>query len=87
MVSGPGAVSGLEWLCTGLVSRDPGTCTYTLMLNPAGGIECDVTVTRTDRDSFYIVTGAAALQHTHSWIARTLDRAGYDQVTTRGPGR
>ena len=44
-----------------------GCCTYSLMLNEAGGIEADITVTRISEDTFYIVTGAA---FTHYLIER-----------------
>ena len=42
--------------------------TYTQMLNPRGGIECDFTVTRLADDRFRIVTGTAFGQHDLAWI-------------------
>src|SRR5438309_1376873 len=44
-VSGAGAAEFLERLCDNRVARDVGAITYTQMLNPRGGIECDFTVT------------------------------------------
>src|SRR5439155_19907585 len=67
-VVGPGAAGFLERLCDNRVARDVGTITYTQMLNPRGGIECDFTVTRLADDRFRIVTGTAFGQHDSAWI-------------------
>jgi 4-methylaminobutanoate oxidase (formaldehyde-forming) len=68
-VSGEGAASFLEGLCDNRVARDVGAITYTQMLNPRGGVECDFTVTRLAEDRFRIVTGTAFGQHDRAWIA------------------
>jgi dimethylglycine dehydrogenase len=44
----------------------------TQMCTRAGGIECDVTVTRLAEDRFYVVSGAATEMHDYAWIARHL---------------
>ena len=67
-VLGPGAADFLERLCDNRVARDVGAVTYTQMLNPRGGIECDFTVTRLSEDRFRIVTGTAFGQHDLAWI-------------------
>jgi 4-methylaminobutanoate oxidase (formaldehyde-forming) len=67
-VLGPGAADFLERLCDNRVARDVGAVTYTQMLNPRGGIECDFTVTRLAEDRFRIVTGTAFGQHDGAWI-------------------
>jgi 4-methylaminobutanoate oxidase (formaldehyde-forming) len=67
-VLGPGAAGFLESLCANRVARDVGVVTYTQMLNPHGGIECDFTVTRLAEDRFRIVTGTAFGQHDSAWI-------------------
>jgi 4-methylaminobutanoate oxidase (formaldehyde-forming) len=67
-VLGPGAAAFLERLCDNRVARDVGAVTYTQMLNPRGGIECDFTVTRLAEDRFRIVTGTAFGQHDAAWI-------------------
>jgi 4-methylaminobutanoate oxidase (formaldehyde-forming) len=38
------------------------------MLNPRGGIECDLTVARLARDRFYLVTGTGFATHDADWI-------------------
>src|SRR5439155_15225407 len=68
-VSGPGAPEFIEGLCDNRVARDVGAITYTQMLNPRGGIECDFTVTRLAEDRFRIVTGTAFGRHDLAWIA------------------
>ncbi len=67
-VSGDGAAEFLEGLCANHVARDVGRVTYTQMLNPRGGIECDFTVTRLAENRFRIVTGTAFGQHDLAWI-------------------
>jgi glycine cleavage system aminomethyltransferase T/glycine/D-amino acid oxidase-like deaminating enzyme len=67
-VAGEGAPAFLEQLCANRVARDVGAITYTQMLNPRGGIECDFTVTRLAEDRFRIVTGTAFGQHDLAWI-------------------
>ena len=67
-VSGEGAADYLEQLCGNRVAREVGRITYTQMLNPRGGIECDFTVTRLGDDRFRIVTGTAFGQHDLAWI-------------------
>ena len=67
-VVGPGAAAFLESLCANRVARDVGAVTYTQMLNPRGGIECDFTVTRLGEERFRIVTGTAFGQHDAAWI-------------------
>ena len=60
-------MKALKLLCTAPMDNPIGSCTYSLMLNEAGGIEADITVTRISEDAFYIVTGAA---FTHYLIER-----------------
>ena len=67
-VSGDGAADFLESLCGNRVARAVGAVTYTQMLNPRGGIECDFTVTRLGDARFLVVTGTAFGQHDLAWI-------------------
>jgi glycine cleavage system T protein len=82
-VSGDGAADFLERLCANRVARDVGAITYTSMLNPRGGIECDFTVTRTAEDRFLIVTGTAFGRHDLAWIRQHADGGvAVDDVTS-----
>ncbi len=67
-VRGRGAADFLEHLTDNRVARAAGSLTYTQMLNEAGGIECDFTVTRLDDRRFRIITGTAFGMHDLSWI-------------------
>src|SRR6266540_3549463 len=85
-IAGEGAAAFLEHLCDNRVARDVGAITYTQMLNPRGGIECDFTVTRLAEDRFRIVTGTAFGQHDLAWIRRHLPNDGSvyaEDVTSR----
>jgi glycine cleavage system aminomethyltransferase T/glycine/D-amino acid oxidase-like deaminating enzyme len=79
-VSGEGAVECLERLCDNRVAREVGQITYTQMLNPRGGIECDFTVTRLTENRFRIVTGTAFGQHDLAWIRQHAPEDGSVQV-------
>jgi 4-methylaminobutanoate oxidase (formaldehyde-forming) len=67
-IAGEEAPEFLERLCDNRVARDVGAVTYTQMLNPRGGVECDFTVTRLAEDRFRIVTGTAFGRHDLAWI-------------------
>src|SRR5438874_4522767 len=67
-VRGRGAADFLESLADNHVARAIGALTYTQMLNEAGGIECDFTVTRLGENRFRIITGTAFGMHDLSWI-------------------
>jgi 4-methylaminobutanoate oxidase (formaldehyde-forming) len=69
-VAGPGAVGALQWLCANDVERPVGSVVYTQLLNRRGGIECDLTVTRTASDAFLLVTGTAFGNHDLAWIRK-----------------
>ncbi|MGQ0603202.1 MAG: GcvT family protein [Anaerolineales bacterium] len=78
-VRGPDALKCLQYLCANDVDKPVGAITYTQMLNPRGGIECDFTVTRLGLARFMIVTGTAFGEHDLSWIRMNLP-AGADVV-------
>jgi len=82
-LEGPDAPDVLGRLCAGDVDVPVGCIVYTQMLNPRGGIECDLTVTRLAEDAYLIVTAAAASTHDQAWIRRHLGgaRAALTDVT------
>jgi len=63
------------------MDKPVGSVTYTSMLNPRGGIECDFTVTRLATDRFRIVTGSAFGTHDRGWVAHHLPRDGSVALT------
>jgi glycine cleavage system aminomethyltransferase T/glycine/D-amino acid oxidase-like deaminating enzyme len=85
-VTGAGAAAFLERLCANQVAREPGRVTYTQLLNPRGGVECDLTVARLAEDRFRLVTGTALGNHDAAWIRSHLDGAPdvrVDDLTSR----
>jgi 4-methylaminobutanoate oxidase (formaldehyde-forming) len=71
-VSGPDAGRFLQRLCANDVDREPLTVVYTQLLNPRGGIESDLTVTRLAEDRFRLVIGTAFGNHDLAWIRKHL---------------
>lgn len=55
-VSGPDAEKALQWICAGDVSMEPGNLVYTQWLNERGGIEADITASRTGPDRYMVTT-------------------------------
>ncbi|MFF9323578.1 FAD-dependent oxidoreductase [Streptomyces sp. NPDC014776] len=76
-VTGPGAATFLERLCTGKIDKSVGSVTYTLLLDHDGGIRSDVTVARLARDRFQVgANGNLDLD----WFSRHLPADGTVQV-------
>jgi 4-methylaminobutanoate oxidase (formaldehyde-forming) len=69
-VVGADAEAVLQRICAGDVGRAPGRITYTQMLNAAGGIECDLSVSRLSETEYYIVTGTGFATHDFAHIRR-----------------
>jgi sarcosine dehydrogenase len=67
-VSGPGALAYLQRLCANDLARAAGRVVYTQCLNRQGGIECDVTVTRTGASTFRIMTGTGSAASDLGWL-------------------
>jgi len=81
---GPDALQSLERVCANRIDRPVGTVVYTQMLNEQGGIEADVTVTRTSEEEFRLVTGTASPGRDREWIRRHLParaRVRIDDIT------
>ncbi len=68
-VRGPGAAALLDRLGANRLPR-VGRASLVQMLTPAGGIWCDVTVSRLAEDRFYLITAAGTETHDLDWIAR-----------------
>ena len=74
-VEGRDALALLQRLCAGEIDVEVGRIVYTQMLNPKGGIESDLTVTRLGETAFLLVVPAATLQRDLSWLRRHLGDA------------
>jgi heterotetrameric sarcosine oxidase gamma subunit len=69
-VAGPDALAVLQQVCTQQIDVAVGRAVYTLMLNHAGGIDLDGTVTRLARDRFLVVTPTVSHTVTMAMLRR-----------------
>jgi 4-methylaminobutanoate oxidase (formaldehyde-forming) len=71
-VTGRDSLAALQWIAANNIDRPIGSVIYTQLLDSSGGIQCDLTITRVDKDSFYIVTGTGFATHDFDWLKRNL---------------
>ena len=71
-VEGRDVVSYLNYVCANQIDVPVGNIVYTQMLNPRGGIECDLTVARLSETAFLLVVPAASVQRDLAWLRRHL---------------
>ncbi len=69
-VSGPDAVAALNEISANEIDVPAGRAVYTQWCNDAGGIEADLTITRTGEDELFVVTSAAAGTRDEAWLRR-----------------
>lgn len=74
-VEGRDACAFLNRLCANEVDVAPGRIVYTQMLNAAGGIESDLTVTRLSETAYLLVVPGATLQRDLAWLRRHVGEA------------
>ncbi len=67
-ISGPGALALLQKVAGADLDVAIGKIVYTQLLNAAGGIEADVTITRLAAGEFYFVTGSGFGRHDLTFI-------------------
>jgi glycine cleavage system T protein len=65
---GEGALNLLQKLAANNLDKPVGSVTYTQFLNPRGGIESDVTVTRLAEHDFRIISGTSFVANDLGWI-------------------
>lgn len=70
LVQGRDAERVLNRISANNVAVEPGRVVYTQWLNPKGGIEADLTVTRIDEQKFMVVTSAACQRRDLDWLQR-----------------
>ena len=69
-VEGRAACAFLNRVCANQVDVGVGRVVYTQMLNPRGGIESDLTVTRLSETAYLLVVPGATLQRDLAWLRR-----------------
>ncbi|EDZ46610.1 Glycine cleavage T-protein (aminomethyl transferase) [Rhodobacterales bacterium Y4I] len=79
-VEGPDAEKFLNYICGANVSVPAGKIVYTQFLNPRGGIEADVTVTRLSETAYLVVTPAVTRLADQTWMMR--NKGGFNVVLT-----
>jgi len=94
-VTGPDAERFLNRLCTSDMRRPAGAAWFTLMLNPRGGIEHDMTVLRFDDETYRLSVGTGAVKRALTWLSRHRQEnervdfadatAGYATLALAGP--
>jgi 4-methylaminobutanoate oxidase (formaldehyde-forming) len=70
LVTGRDAEAVLSRICSANVAVEPGRIVYTQWLNERGGIEADLTVTRTSEREFMVITAAATVRRDLDWLRR-----------------
>ena len=71
-ITGPGALAAMNRLCTARMDVEIGRSVYTQLLNPRGGIEMDVTITRLETEAFHLTSGAATRARDLAYLRRAL---------------
>ena len=72
-IEGKETYSSLQYLCANNIKKEPGSITYTQMLNTNGGIETDLSVSCISENIFRVVTGSAVREHDKKHILKYLD--------------
>ncbi|MDI9350287.1 MAG: FAD-dependent oxidoreductase [Candidatus Symbiobacter sp.] len=76
MVEGREALAALSTLCANTIDVAVGHVVYTQCLNPRGGIEADVTITRLAENKFFILTAAGTTRRDVDFFQKSLDATG-----------
>ena len=95
LVQGEDAGRFLNHLSANQVDAEPGMITYTQWLNEGGTLEADLTVTKLDRDRYWVVASDTAHRHAESWMRRHMSpgthvsvtdvTSGHAQINVQGP--
>ncbi|MCY3865019.1 MAG: aminomethyltransferase family protein, partial [Chloroflexi bacterium] len=72
LLEGWDALQILNRICGNDIDVPIGKVVYTQLLNERGGIEADVTVTRIEQDSFFLVDSGTSQTKTFYWIKRQI---------------
>ena len=95
LVQGRDALAALDWLSCNEVDVPVGRIVYTQWTNAAGGIEADLTITRTSEDQFLVVCSDTVHRHVETWMRRHFPEdahvtitdvtSGFAMLTIQGP--
>ena len=85
-VRGPGAMTFLNFMAANQVDQPVGKVVYTALLNQAGGIKADLTITRLSETKFMVLTGAGGGPQDVAWLRQHAPTDGsvtIEDVTSR----
>jgi glycine cleavage system aminomethyltransferase T/glycine/D-amino acid oxidase-like deaminating enzyme len=94
LVQGNDAARLLNYVSANDVDGDAGVITYTQWLNEGGTLEADLTVTKLDDETFWVVASDTAHRHAETWMRRQFGDAhafvsdvtsAYAQINVQGP--
>ena len=95
VIQGSDAESQLQHICAANMAVPVGKVVYTQLLNPRGGIEADLTITRLAEDKYLVITSAASQTRDFNWIRRQMHddalfttedvTSGYGVLSVMGP--
>ncbi len=71
---GNGSLELLQYLTTCNMDKPIGSVIYSQLCNEKGGIEADLTITRLNKEHFYIVTGSTFGIHDADWIRQHIPK-------------
>ncbi|GLK74895.1 FAD-dependent oxidoreductase [Methylopila jiangsuensis] len=74
LLTGRDAEDAISWLSAADMRRPVGSVLYAPMLNPRGGVECDLTVARLSPTDYYLIAGTGAATRDFDWIRRNLPK-------------
>ena len=81
-IEGETAHSSLQLLCANNIKSEPGSITYTQMLNTKGGIEADLSIASIAKNKFRVVSGSGVREHDKKHIKKYLkEGSGLTDVT------
>jgi glycine cleavage system T protein len=81
LLQGKDVESVAQKICANNVAVRPGNVVYTQLLNERGGIEADVTFTRLDDETYFIVTAGATETRDFDWIKRHIPSQAHAVLT------
>lgn len=81
LLQGKDAERVLNQICANDVSVEPNRIVYTQWLNPRGGIEADLTVTRLAENEYLVVTAFATEFRDLSWLRKNINSEDHVTVT------
>jgi dimethylglycine oxidase len=80
-VSGPGALTYVNYLCSNEMDKPVGQVVYTLWLTKSGGVRRDLAVARLAEDKFWMMVGDGTRPQDLDWVNRHAPKDGSVVVT------